>query len=94
MMRRLIFRMRVRRIVRNVERYFLEDLKIIAINTNTKVSCSGCGMELENFGWSHAIYGVRANGMQGGLIPDHDFSWCLSCAKIAFRAVRSACDGE
>lgn len=49
--------------------------------------CDGCGKPFKTV---PTIMGHRANGMQGGGLPDKDFDWCEGCAMVAFAAVRAA----
>jgi hypothetical protein len=62
----------------------------------TTTHCNGCGRQLrdednKSYGLADVVIaGDRANGMCGGLVPDGHFDWCLTCAQIAFAAVKAA----
>ena len=62
----------------------------------TTTRCDGCGRQLRDEDSKDyrlpevVIAGDRANHMQGGLIADGHFDWCLGCAQIAFTAVKAA----
>lgn len=66
-------------------------------SVSTKTFCDNCGVELGNPApagrqaprYTRAIRGERANGMGGGGLPDGKFDWCLTCATIAFDALRT-----
>lgn len=51
-------------------------------------TCDGCGRDLKQGSFSHAITGERANGCGGGGMPDGKFDWCGDCAQTAFDAVK------
>lgn len=62
----------------------------------TAIKCDGCGAELVPIPVNrtkgqreHVIHGKRVNGMGGGQVPDGEFDWCLTCAQIAFNAMRN-----
>lgn len=61
----------------------------------TAIKCDGCGAELVQLTVNrakgqreHIIHGERVNNMVGGMVPDHEFDWCLKCSQAAFEAVR------
>lgn len=60
------------------------------------IHCDGCGAELGALPLARGkkelvVSGQRADAMQGGdPLPNREFDWCESCAKIAFGAVAKA----
>jgi hypothetical protein len=53
-----------------------------------QIICDGCGNAFDIDSAEIVINGDRANGLDGGGLPNGRFDWCLRCAQIAFKAVR------
>lgn len=67
------------------------DLQERKIDMSQRTVCDGCGKTLDGYSGDYAIKGERADKMMAGAgLPDDAFDWCLSCAQIAFAAVKDA----
>lgn len=56
-----------------------------------QIACDGCHQTLREYPASQvAITGSRTDGLGGGGLPNDDFHWCHSCARVAFAAVEAA----